>query len=49
MRPWAEHAYGVPPDQVVGTTFKLHLAGWPYLVPGALTWHVGYHAPVEVQ
>jgi phosphoserine phosphatase len=23
MRPWAEHAYGVPPAQVVGTTFKL--------------------------
>ncbi|WP_249681009.1 HAD family hydrolase [Roseococcus pinisoli] len=24
MRPWAEQAYGVPPDQIVGTTFKLH-------------------------
>ena len=23
MRPWAERVYGVPPDQVVGTTFKL--------------------------
>ena len=23
MRPWAEHTYGVPPAQVVGTTFKL--------------------------
>ena len=23
MRPWAEQVYGVPPDQVVGTTFKL--------------------------
>jgi phosphoserine phosphatase len=23
MRPWAERVYGVPPEQVVGTTFKL--------------------------
>ena len=23
MRPWVEHTYGVPPEQVVGTTFKL--------------------------
>ena len=26
MRPWAERAYGVPPEQVVGTTFKLRYA-----------------------
>jgi hypothetical protein len=23
MRPWAERVYGIPPEQVVGTTFKL--------------------------
>jgi haloacid dehalogenase-like hydrolase len=23
MRPWAERTYGVPPEQVIGTTFKL--------------------------
>ena len=23
MRPWAEQAYGVPPEQAIGTTFKL--------------------------
>lgn len=25
MRPWTEKAYGIPPEQVVGTTFKMKL------------------------